>query len=150
MIEYTKGNILDSDCEALVNTVNCFAVMGKGIALEFKRKFPAMFLEYKRDCNANKVKTGFMHLWKNPNGGWVINFPTKYHWRNPSQMEWIVTGLQHLVEVIKEKEIKSIAIPPLGCGLGKLNWYQVRAEIKRVHDHHWNDIRVVVYEPEKS
>jgi O-acetyl-ADP-ribose deacetylase (regulator of RNase III) len=148
MIEYVQQqNVLDSDCEAIVNTVNCYGKMGKGLALLYKRKFPQMFLAYKRACDEGKVKTGTMHLWKNPNGGWVINFPTKDHWRNPSQMEWIVLGLQNLVEVIKDKDIKSIAIPPLGCGLGGLEWYRVRGEIKRVHDHHWKDIRVVVYEP---
>jgi O-acetyl-ADP-ribose deacetylase (regulator of RNase III) len=146
MIEYTKGDILTSDCEAVVNTVNCYGKMGRGLALAFKRQFPAMFLAYKRDCDDGKVKTGSMHVWKNPNGGWVINFPTKDHWRTPSLMEWIVAGLDDLVQVVKQKEIKSIAIPPLGCGLGGLQWYQVRAEIKRVHDQHWKDIRLVVYE----
>ena len=146
MIEYTKGDILTSDCEAIVNTVNCYGKMGRGLALAFKRKYPAMFLAYKRECDAGNIKTGLMHLWKSPDSPWVINFPTKDHWRDPSKMEWVVEGLQSLVETLKGLEVKSIAIPPLGCGLGGLQWYQVRAEIKRVHDLHWKEIRVVVYE----
>lgn len=155
MIEFVKGDILESDCQALVNTVNCYGKMGKGLALLFKNKFPHMFNAYKNACRKKEVKTGQMHIWKNPESRtddkarpvYVVNFPTKDHWKQPSQMEWIICGLQNLVEEIKEKGITSIGIPPLGCGLGGLNWYQVRAEIQRVHDLHWSDIRVVVYEP---
>jgi O-acetyl-ADP-ribose deacetylase (regulator of RNase III) len=147
MIEYVHGNILESDCEAIVNTVNCYGKMGRGLALAFKRRFPAMYLAYKCACDGDRVRIGFMHLWQNPKGGWIINFPTKDHWRQPSQMDWIILGLQDLARIVKEKTIRSIAIPPLGCGLGGLHWYQVRAEIKRVHDQDLHDIRVVVYEP---
>lgn len=147
MIEFVKGDILDSDCEAITNTVNCYGKMGRGLALSFKRKFPAMFLAYKRACDSGIVKVGHMHLWRNPKGGYVVNFPTKDHWRSPSQMEWIVDGLTDLAKVVAERGIKSLAIPPLGCGLGGLQWYQVKAEIRKAHDEHWTDIRVVVYEP---
>jgi O-acetyl-ADP-ribose deacetylase (regulator of RNase III) len=147
MLEYVKGDILESDCEAIVNTVNCYGKMGRGLALSFKRKFPAMFLAYKCACDSDKVKVGSMHLWQNPRGGWVVNFPTKDHWRQPSQMDWIVAGLQDLARIVKEQGIQSIAIPALGCGLVGLQWYQVRDEIKRVHDQNWKDVKVVVYEP---
>src|SRR4051812_45091695 len=104
MIEYVKGDIIASDCEALVNTVNCVGKMGKGLALSFKRQFPEMFKAYKRACDENSVRTGRMHIWKGEKT--VINFPTKQHWRNPSRMEWIVQGLQDLVEVVKIQGIK--------------------------------------------
>lgn len=146
MIEYIKGNILDSNCEALVNTVNCYGKMGKGIALLFKHKFPKMFLDYKRACDENKVKIGKMHVWKDSER-LVINFPTKDHWRYPSKMEWIVLGLQDLVKTVQLHNIKSIAIPALGCGNGGLLWYMVKSEIKLIHDEHWNGINVTVYEP---
>lgn len=147
MIEYVKGDILESDCGAIVNTVNCHGKMGRGLALSYKRKFPAMFLSYKRDCDDGKVKTGQMHTWRSPCGLWVINFPTKDDWKSPSQIEWIVSGLRNLVDVVEEIGVDSIAIPPLGCGLGGLNWHQVRGEIKAVHDHYWENMRVVIYEP---
>lgn len=147
MIEFVKGDILESDCEAITNTVNCYGKMGRGLALSFKRRFPAMFLSYKRACDDSKVKVGTMHVWKKPDGGWVVNFPTKDHWRQPSQMEWITAGLEDLARFVRENNIKSIAIPPLGCGLGGLQWYQVRGEIKKAHDKHWSEVRVVVYEP---
>lgn len=149
MIEFTKGNILESDCQALVNTVNCFGKMGKGLALQFKKKFPEMFLAYKRACDFGQVQNGKMQLWKNPSPSpaFIVNFPTKDHWRNSSKMEWIVSGLEDLVAAVKKHEIKSIAIPPLGCGLGGLNWYLVREEIKKTHEKYWQDIKVVVFEP---
>ena len=147
MIEFTKGNILESGCEALVNAVNCRGKMSRGVALAFKRKFPSMFLAYKRACDGGKLVVGSMHPWKNPGGGWVINFPTKDHWRQPSQLEWVVSGLEDLARVLRGNGIRSVAIPALGCGLGGLLWYQVRAAIKQTHDRHWKDLKVVVYEP---
>jgi len=134
MIHYTQGNLFDSDAEVLVNTVNTVGVMGKGIALMFKERFPQNMLEYARACKANEVKTGQMfvtetHALLNPR--WVVNFPTKQHWRNPSKMEWITSGLEDLKQFIIEKNITSIAIPPLGAGNGKLAWNDVRLEIER-------------------
>ena len=119
MINYIKdGDILSSDCEAIINTVNTVGVMGKGLALLYRKKYPEMFSEYRRACLAGEVKTGSMHLWKIPNENkWIINFPTKQHWQNNSQMEWIIEGLKDLAKIIKEKEIKSIAIPALGSGV---------------------------------
>lgn len=150
MIKCIKGgDILQSDCQAIINTVNTKGVMGKGLALLYRKKYPDMFTAYRRACLDNKVKTGSMHLWKVPNQDkWVINFPTKDHWRNPSQMEWIISGLQNLVEIVKEKGFTSIAIPPLGCGLGGLHWYLVKKEILKVCEESFTDLRVEIYEPE--
>jgi O-acetyl-ADP-ribose deacetylase (regulator of RNase III) len=147
MIEFTKGDILESGCEALVNAVNCRGKMGRGLALAFKKRFPAMFLAYKRACDAGRVAVGSVHVWQDPGGGWVINFPTKDHWRQPSKQEWVASGLEDLARVIRDNGIRSVALPALGCGLGGLLWYQVRAAIKKAHDMHWKDLKVVVYEP---
>lgn len=149
MIVYIKnGDILTSKAQAIVNCVNTHGVMGKGLALLYRKKYPDMFTAYRRACLDNKVKTGSMHLWKVPNQDkWVVNFPTKDHWRNPSQMEWIISGLQNLVEIVKEKGFTSIAIPAIGCGLGGLPFYLVKKEIMKIHDEFWQDLRVEFYIP---
>lgn len=124
-----KGNIFESNTEAIVNTVNCVGVMGKGLALQFKKKYPENFMAYKNACDLGQVKVGKMFVYKaNTLFGnkYIINFPTKKHWRNPSKLEYIVAGLDDLIEIIKSNEIKSIAIPPLGCGLGGLDWVIVK------------------------
>jgi O-acetyl-ADP-ribose deacetylase (regulator of RNase III) len=146
MLEFVKGNITDDQSEAVVNTVNCVGVMGKGIALLFKKKYPEMFLQYKEDCEKKLVKIGLMNVYEN-GLKYIINFPTKKHWKNDSKIEWIKLGLKDLVELIKAKDIKSIAIPALGCGNGGLNWKDVKAEIQRVYDANWTNIKVKVYEP---
>src|SRR4051812_20435899 len=132
MINYTQGNLLDDTAEALVNTVNEVGVMGKGIALIFKERFPGNTETYAKACEAGEVRVGRMlvtcnkELW---GPCWVINFPTKKHWRHPSKLAWIRDGLADLVRVIKENGIRSVALPPLGCGNGGLEWSQVRSEI---------------------
>jgi len=142
------GDILASDCEGIINTVNTKGVMGKGLALLYRQKYPEMYKVYRKACLENKVKTGFMHLWKVSNEDkWIINFPTKDHWRYNSKMEWIIQGLQDLVKVVKEKEIKSLAIPPLGCGLGGLHWYLVKKEILKVCETQLQEMRIEIYEP---
>jgi O-acetyl-ADP-ribose deacetylase (regulator of RNase III) len=134
MIEFTQGNLLEARAEALVNTVNTEGVMGKGIALQFKQAFPTMYREYERACAAGEVKLGKMHVVDLGGlvGGprWIINFPTKGHWRAKSRMADVETGLEDLVQVIREAGIQSIALPPLGCGLGGLSWEQVRPRIE--------------------
>lgn len=149
MIKCIKGgDILQSDCQAIINTVNTKGVMGKGLALLYRKKYPDMFTAYRRACLDNKVKTGSMHLWKVSNEDkWIINFPTKDHWRNPSQMEWIITGLQDLVKVVKDKGFTSVAIPGLGCGLGGLPFYLVKQEIMKIHDEHWQNLQIEFYIP---
>ncbi|ARF18032.1 Appr-1-p processing protein [Sporosarcina sp. P34] len=132
MIYSMKGNLLEDQAEAYVNTVNTVGVMGKGIALQFKQAFPDVFKQYAKDCKAGSVQVGKMHVV--PVHGlaspkFVINFPTKEHWRNPSTLDYILDGLQDLVQVIQELNIQSIALPPLGCGNGGLDWSNVRPYI---------------------
>ncbi len=129
MITETQGNLLRDDAQALVNTVNTVGVMGKGIALQFKRAFPDVFETYASACREGKVKPGEVLPVALPEGRWVLNFPTKRHWRNPSRLEDIQAGLDDLVRVVAELHIRSIAIPPLGCGNGGLPWSEVRALI---------------------
>lgn len=149
MIEYTKGNLLEADVEALVNAVNTVGVMGKGIALQFKHAFPEVFNAYEKACRAQEVKTGKMYIVPTNsmfNPKFVINFPTKKHWKEKSKMEYIDAGLQSLIEEIKCLGIKSAAIPPLGCGNGGLNWDEVRPRIEKAFES-LPDVRVLVYEP---
>lgn len=149
MIEYTTGNLLAAQAEALVNTVNTVGVMGKGIALMFKELFPDNFSEYARACDAGAVQVGHMHVFHRGgflNPRFIINFPTKKHWRHPSKLEWIDEGLRDLRRVIIENEIKSVALPPLGSGNGKLEWSDVKPLIQR-HLGDLDGVSVTVFEP---
>lgn len=149
MIEEARGNLLTADVDALVNTVNTVGVMGKGIALQFKRAYPAMFDAYVKACKAGEVETGKMHVWRTGSltgPRFVINFPTKRHWRAPSRMEYVNEGLKDLVKVIRDEEIESIAIPPLGAGSGGLDWTQVRPRIIAALDG-LPEVRVMLFEP---
>jgi O-acetyl-ADP-ribose deacetylase (regulator of RNase III) len=152
MISFTKGNLLTANSEALVNTVNTVGIMGKGVALMFKENFPENFKAYEAACKRGEVRVGQMLVVERLLLGgpkWVINFPTKEHWRNPSKIEWIETGLKDLVRVVKEKKIKSIALPPLGSGNGGLNWNDVRPLIERSLGE-LPDVEIIVYEPTKE
>lgn len=149
MIRYTQGNLLDANVDAVVNTVNTVGVMGKGIALMFKERFPENMNEYAKACKAKKVQTGQMFITETGElmgPRWIVNFPTKEHWRAPSKMEWIVEGLQSLRAFIIENQIKSIAIPPLGAGNGKLNWNDVKPEIEKALAD-LEGVDIVIYEP---
>jgi O-acetyl-ADP-ribose deacetylase (regulator of RNase III) len=149
MIKYTQGNLLQADVEALVNTVNTVGVMGKGIALMFKEQFPENFKAYQQACKDNQVRVGEMFLTERKDllgPKWIINFPTKDHWRNPSKIEWIEQGLVDLVKVIRANGIQSIAIPPLGSGNGGLKWPEVKVLIEAAVEG-LGDVSVVVYEP---
>ena len=150
MIELTKGNLLEAPAEALVNTVNTAGIMGKGIALQFKQAYPQMFRAYERDCKAGEVKLGKVQVFDLGGlvGGprWIINFPTKGHWRAGSRMADIETGLQDLVATIKRLHICSIAVPPLGCGNGGLDWNEVRPRIESAFAE-LPEIRVLVFAP---
>ncbi|QDU72996.1 type II toxin-antitoxin system antitoxin DNA ADP-ribosyl glycohydrolase DarG [Mucisphaera calidilacus] len=152
MIHYTSGNLLEADTEALVNTVNTVGVMGKGIALMFKDRFPDIFNAYKTACDRNEVLTGKMFVTQTGqlhNPKWVIHFPTKKHWRPPSKIEWIDQGLADLRQVILDLNIKSIGIPPLGSGNGKLDWADVRPLIEQ-HLSDLQNVRILVYEPSQA
>jgi O-acetyl-ADP-ribose deacetylase (regulator of RNase III) len=149
MMRFLQGNLLDAPTEALVNTVNTVGVMGKGIALMFKEAFPDNFRIYEEAAKRKQVKIGHMFVTENrtlEGPRWLINFPTKKHWRQPSRLEWIVEGLQDLRRVVKEKGIRSIALPPLGCGNGGLDWSDVRPEIERALGE-LSDVDVWVFEP---
>lgn len=149
MIRYKVGNILDADVEALVNTVNTVGVMGKGIALAFKKAYPENYKKYKEASKQEKIKIGSMFLTETGKlqPKFIINFPTKKHWRNPSKLEYIEDGLKDFVNVIIENEIKSAAIPPLGCGNGKLNWDQVKHLLESYLQPIAKNIEFIIYEP---
>ena len=150
MIELKTGDILREDAEALVNTVNCVGFMGRGIALQFKRAFPENFKAYTAACRRHEVQPGRVFVFdigKLTHPRYIINFPTKRHWRGKSRIEDIETGLEALVAVIRERGIRSIAIPPLGAGLGGLEWAEVRPRIERALLP-LADVRVVVFEPQ--
>ena len=149
MLTFRQGNLLQSPVEALVNTVNTVGVMGKGIALMFKEAFPGNFRAYEEACRRKEVRVGQMFVTENlalEGPRWLINFPTKKHWRQPSKLEWIVEGLHDLRRVIEEKKISSIAVPPLGCGNGGLDWSEVRSEIERALGS-LESVDVAVFEP---
>lgn len=122
MITIMIGNIFESKATTLVNTVNCVGVMGKGIALEFKNKYPEMYKEYVHLCANNLVKPGVPYLYQDLFGTSIINFPTKDHWKSPSKLSYIVSGLKWIAENYKNSNITSLALPPLGCGNGGLTW----------------------------
>nr|WKF57740.1 hypothetical protein HUO10_002233 [Paraburkholderia busanensis] len=148
MITYTQGNLLEARADAPVNTVNTVGVMGKGIALMFKERFAENFRRYAIACKAGEVHTGKMFVTEvdeldGPR--WIVNFPTKQHWRAPSRLEWVVDGLKDLRRFLIENNVRSIAIPALGAGNGGLNWDDVRTEIEAaLHDM---DTEILVFEP---
>jgi O-acetyl-ADP-ribose deacetylase (regulator of RNase III) len=149
MIEFTRGNLLEAKVEALVNTVNTVGVMGKGVALMFKEAFPQNFKDYEAACKRNEVQVGHMFVTERQSfigPKWIINFPTKQHWRGDSKMEWIEAGLEDLKRVIVERNIRSIAMPPLGSGNGGLDWNNVRPKIDAALSSLPN-VQVIVYEP---
>lgn len=151
MITEARGNLLTADVEALVNTVNTVGIMGKGIALQFKRAYPAMFKDYTRAVKRGDVRLGRMHVWPTQSmtgPRYIINFPTKGHWRSNSRIGDIERGLSHLAEVLRELQVSSIAVPPLGCGHGGLDWAVVEPLIRQALAS--VDIDVRLYAPEST
>jgi O-acetyl-ADP-ribose deacetylase (regulator of RNase III) len=149
MMKFTVGDILDAKAEALVNTVNCVGIMGRGIALQFKNQFPGNFKAYVTACKNGEVQPGRMFVYATGlmNGPkYIVNFPTKRHWRGKSRIEDIESGLIALRNEIQERGIRSIAIPPLGAGLGGLDWKQVRCRIEDALQS-LEDVQLVIYEP---
>jgi O-acetyl-ADP-ribose deacetylase (regulator of RNase III) len=146
-IERGHGNLITAEVGALVNTVNTEGVMGKGLALQFKKAFPDAFAAYERACEAGEVTIGRMHVVQRlTSPRFIINFPTKKHWRNPSKLEYIEAGLTDLVTKICELKIQSVAVPPLGCGNGGLDWNDVKPRIVDAF-RSVPDVRVVLFEP---
>lgn len=160
MIEFVKGDIFESHCFAAVNPVNCVGVMGAGLAKQFKERYPNMFEAYKKYCSSGKMKLGRNYIWMNPNGLRsdrrcidygefvdIICMPTKYHWKDNSQIEWIKAGLLDLYNYVKVNYGHgcSIAIPKIGCGLGGLNWENdVKPLIEKIFEN--LNITIKVYE----
>jgi O-acetyl-ADP-ribose deacetylase (regulator of RNase III) len=151
MIEFKAGDILQADAEALVNTVNCVGIMGRGIALQFKQAFPENFKAYEAACARNEVQPGRMLVFETgflANPKYIINFPTKRHWRGKSRIEDIDAGLKALADEIRKRDIRSIAVPPLGSGLGGLDWTEVRPRIEAALGK--LDVHAIVFEPHAS
>lgn len=149
MFEFKQGNLLEEKAEALVNTVNCVGVMGKGIALQFKQAYPENFRHYEKACKASEVQPGRMFTVATGsllNPRYIINFPTKRHWRNNSKIEDIKSGLVALVQQVQRLDITSIAMPALGCGNGGLNWADVKPLIESAFAQ-LPDVQVIIFEP---
>lgn len=152
MIEFVKGDLLEADVDALVNAVNTEGVMGKGIALQFRKKFPDMFEAYRRACKSGQVQPGRMHVFgcgDTSHPKFIINFPTKRHWRDRSRIDDIEAGLAALVDEVQRRNIRSIALPALGCGNGGLDWQSVLPCIKAALGPLVN-VRVLVFTPETN
>ncbi len=149
MLEYKTGDILGEGAEALVNTVNCVGVMGRGIALQFKKMFPDNFRAYAAACRRQEVQPGQLFVYETgflTGPRLIVNFPTKRHWRGKSRIEDIEVGLEALATLIQERGVRSIAIPPLGAGLGGLDWSEVRGRIEAALVA-LQDVQIVVFEP---
>ena len=151
MIELRRGDLLKQNAEALVNAVNCVGVMGRGIAFQFRKAFPENFKIYEAACKRGEVKPGEMlvfdtHQVTNPR--YIINFPTKRHWRDQSRITDIESGLEALVKEVHDRGISSIAVPALGCGLGGLKWSEVRPRIEKAFAK-VPDVQVWLFEPEE-
>jgi O-acetyl-ADP-ribose deacetylase (regulator of RNase III) len=149
MIDVKRGNILDEKSEALVNTVNCMGYMGRGIALQFKKAFPENFKAYEKACRQDRVKPGKVFIFELNHHimpKYIINFPTKRHYREKSRIQDIKEGLIDLTDQIKKLNIRSIAIPPLGCGLGGLDWRNVKPIIEEGLSD-LRDIQILLFEP---
>jgi O-acetyl-ADP-ribose deacetylase (regulator of RNase III) len=124
-IVVTDVDLFSIGAQTVVNTVNCVGVMGKGIALEFRRRFPRMFADYVRRCRRGEVRPGVPYLYVDGSGTRIVNFPTKDDWRNGSEIVWVDLGLERIAERAREWNITSLALPPPGCGNGGLAWTQV-------------------------
>jgi O-acetyl-ADP-ribose deacetylase (regulator of RNase III) len=149
MIEHTQGNLLEADAEALVNAVNCVGVMGKGIALQFKQAFPGNFRQYKQACETGNMRLREVLVVatdRAENPLYIINFPTKYHWKEKSQLEIIRVGLSSLVREVRRLGIRSVAVPALGCGNGGLDWSEVKPLIETAFTE-LSDVHVLLFEP---
>lgn len=126
MITYIRGTVFNAPVKTYVNTVNCSGVMGAGIALEFKLRYPEMFNNYVEECKSKKMKLGIPRIYEYSDNLWIMNFPTKGHWRYPSKIQWIEDGLKYFANNYKKRDIKSIAFPKLGTNNGGLDWNEVK------------------------
>jgi O-acetyl-ADP-ribose deacetylase (regulator of RNase III) len=147
MLNFVTGNLFQSKAQTLVNTVNCVGVMGKGVALTFKKRYPKMFKDYRQKCEQGMIQPGVLTIYKNTHP-WVLNFPTKRHWKSRSRLADIELGLRELVAKYDEWGIKSMAMPALGCGHGGLEWDDVRQLIEEYLSD--VDMDIEVYEPDSE
>ncbi|MFQ6041614.1 MAG: macro domain-containing protein [Candidatus Poribacteria bacterium] len=141
MIIYSDTTVFNVNAQTIVNTVNCIGVMGGGLALEFKLRFPEMYEDYVERCKRKEVKIGRPYLYRGYETPWIMNFPTKEHWKYPSKLQWVRQGLEYFVVNYERYGITSIAFPPLGCSKGKLDWRGV----KSVMEEYLQDVSIDVY-----
>ena len=146
-MEIRRGNIFESETQALINPVNIEGVMGKGLAYQFKIKYPDNFEKYKQACLEKKIDIGKDLIYTEEKNKIIINFPTKRSWRENSKIEYIEAGLKKLEELLRQLEIKSVSLPPIGAGNGKLDWNNVKKEIEKFDTKVSKDINIIVYEP---
>ena len=130
-LNYLEGDIFEAKTQVIINTVNCEGVMGKGLALQFKKKYPEMFKEYQQECKEGRLTIGKLHLYKQTPNYWILNFPTKNHWRNKSKLDYIEKGLAEFKNKYQEWGITSIAFPRLGCQQGGLDWADVKTLMEK-------------------
>ena len=142
MIKYVHGNIFESDAQTIVNPINCIGAMGAGLARQFRDRYPDMYAKYRRFCLDDLIKPGRLMLYK-AEDFWILNFPTKFNWREPSHMSYIEDGLKKFAETYEQKGITSVAFTRLGCGLGGLDWNQVRPLMEKYLNN--LPIEVLVY-----
>lgn len=140
MLIYRRTSILESPAQTLVNTVNCVGVMGKGLAHAFKNREPEMYKSYKRICDERILIPGKLWLWRGKSN-WILNFPTKFHWRDPSRIEWIEQGLEKFVSAYAAQRIAEASFPKLGCGNGNLDWTEVRP----LMEHYLSNVDIPIY-----
>jgi len=131
MITYLEGTVFNAPVKTYVNTVNCAGIMGAGIALEFKLRYPEMFQDYVAKCKSKKMKVGTPRIYEYSENVWIMNFPTKGHWRYPSKIAWIEQGLKYFAENYKKRNIGSIAFPKLGTNNGGLEWKEVKVLMEK-------------------
>ena len=143
---YRHGDLLQSEAQALVNPVNCVGVMGAGLARQFKERYPEVFRRYRQDCRQGLVRVGAIRLYPISGDQVMAAFPTKEHWKDPSRIEYVRSGLESLRETLADEGIRSAAIPPVGCGLGRLNWLEVEPLILSIMET--GDLRLEIYAPE--
>lgn len=146
MLLNIRGDILKSTTEAIVNPVNCEGIMGKGLAYQVRNMYPKTYREYKIACKEERLQIGKMH-WTKENNKIIINFPTKNKWREKSRISYITEGLVSLRYLVKELNITSIAVPPLGCGLGGLNWSQVSQILTNFLEPISDNVTIYIYQP---
>ena len=140
MLIYRRTSILESSAQTLVNTVNCVGVMGKGLAHAFKQRDPTMFAAYKRICDEHKLAPRKLWLWRG-SASWILNFPTKDHWRSPSRIEWVEAGLAKFIAAYEVQGITEISFPKLGCGNGNLDW----RDVQPLMEHYLGNLPIPVY-----